>query len=96
MQTYVKYSINIVCFSKLKMSIINIKRCYNIAAMLFRNISPTCHSTLWQRSRNFPGLRFYNFHSMLWKRCYNLKLLAGMDKVKLPQVSVSMRRKKMP
>ena len=60
----------------------NIKRCYNVAATLFGNISPTfaqsCHSTLWQRSRNFPGLRFHNFHSMLWKRCYNLKLLAGV------------------
>ena len=32
---------------------------YNVAATLFGNISPTfaqsCHSTLWQRSRNFPG-----------------------------------------
>ena len=32
---------------------------YNVAATLFGNICPTfaqsCHSTLWQRSRNFPG-----------------------------------------
>ena len=55
---------------------------YNVAATLFGKICPTFaqsfHSTLWQRSRNFPGLRFHNFHSMLWKRCYNLKLLAGV------------------
>ena len=55
---------------------------YNVAATLFGNMYPTfaqsCHSTLWQRSRNFPGLRFHNFHSMLWERCYNLKLLAGI------------------
>ena len=65
--------------SILKMS--NIKRCYNVAATLFGNMFPTlaqrCHSTLWQRSRNLHGLRFHNFHPMLWKRCYNLKLLAG-------------------
>ena len=72
---------------RVAMKMSNIKRCYNVAATLlilaaynvaatlFGNISPTfaqsCHSTLWQRSRNFPGLRF---HSMLWKRWYNLKL----------------------
>ena len=56
---------------------------YNVAATLFANISPTfaqsCHSTVWQRSRNFPGHNFHNFHSMLWKRCYNLKLSATVQ-----------------
>ena len=49
---------------------------YNVAATLFGNIFPTfaqrCHSTLWHLSHSFPGLRFHNFHSLLWKRCYNL------------------------
>ena len=31
----------------------------------------------WGNVHNFHGLRFHNFHSLLWKRCYNLKLLAG-------------------
>ena len=34
---------------------------YIVAATLFGNISPHIRSTLWQRSRNFPGLRFHNF-----------------------------------
>ena len=55
----------------------NIQRCSNVIWHNFPTFAQSCHSTFWQRSRNFPGLRFHNFRSMLCKRCYNLKLLAG-------------------
>ena len=68
----------------MKMS--NIKRCHNVAAtFVWQHFPPLslkvatqrCGNTSGQHSCNFPGLRYHNFHSMLWKRCYNLKLLAG-------------------